>query len=247
MSRAGSTVRRRRRRRPVVALALSAVVVLSAACGSDDADDASEQALATEFVDAAHAAGIAPRHDGRCSRGVVRHRRLERLRRVRRGPVDVGEKTCCSAPSLGAGARRSPTKRSPTPGWSSRPTAPISWMTSIAPCKTSIPSKRANRERRAARRRPRTNATASGRSRWSPGRPWRCSWWPASAASPNSPTRRASASVRSPCTCCRRCCSCSRSASCRPNSPRRTVAGSSCGSRMRSATAPDSRPPGSCS
>lgn len=58
MSRADSTVRRRRCL--VVSLALWGVALMGAGCGSDDAEDASEQALAEQFVDAAHAAGVAP-------------------------------------------------------------------------------------------------------------------------------------------------------------------------------------------
>jgi hypothetical protein len=59
MLRADSTGRRRRRL--VAALALSTVVALSAGCGSDAADDASEQELAEQLVASTQAAGIAPR------------------------------------------------------------------------------------------------------------------------------------------------------------------------------------------
>jgi hypothetical protein len=46
--------------RTVVVAGLSATLLLTA-CGPSDSEEAEEDALATQFVDAAHAAGVAPR------------------------------------------------------------------------------------------------------------------------------------------------------------------------------------------
>ncbi len=52
------------------------VSTVFAGCGSDDDASSEETALATQFVDAAHAAGIAERMTVDRRRGVVRHRRI---------------------------------------------------------------------------------------------------------------------------------------------------------------------------
>lgn len=51
----------RARQRMVVAIALSTLAVLNAGCGSDEAEGASEQAMAEQLVAATRAAGVAPR------------------------------------------------------------------------------------------------------------------------------------------------------------------------------------------
>ena len=46
---------------PTLAVAGLAAALLLTACGPSDSEEAEENALATQFIDAAHAAGVAPR------------------------------------------------------------------------------------------------------------------------------------------------------------------------------------------
>ena len=117
------------RRRLVAVVALSTIVALCAGCSSDD--DASEQALAEQLVAATQAAGVAPRLTVDLAESLY-GTDAPAVCDAFDGEPSTGEATSCSATRRRVGARRSPTKPSPTAASWSRRTAPRSATTSTS-------------------------------------------------------------------------------------------------------------------